>query len=54
MDLNLVKFIIQILITALFFILALIGFLQRDFNFGFAMNFVLGLLYVILYFKPLP
>jgi hypothetical protein len=54
MDLNLIKFIIQVGITALFFILAGIGLIQKDLNFGFAMNLVLGFLYLVLYFHPLP
>lgn len=52
MDLSLGKFILQIVITVAFFQLAIVGIVQKDWNFGFAMNFTLGILYIILYFKP--
>jgi len=50
---DLIKNILQFVVIFSFIFLSIIGAIQKDWNFGMAMNYVLALLYIVLYWRPL-
>ena len=51
--LNNLKYIIQIIAISCFGLLTIIGFLQKDYNFGVGINLSLVGLYVFLFLQPI-
>ena len=50
---ELIKLCLQYGVIVAFGILAIIGYVQKDMNFGFGMNLSLAVLYVFLYCRPI-
>jgi len=51
--LDLLKIILQYVAIFTFAGLAIIGYIQRDFNMGFGLNVALTVFYILLYLQPL-
>ena len=50
---NLMKLTLQIMAISCFGFLTIIGYLQKDWNFGVGLNLALTLLYIFLYLQPI-
>ena len=50
---DLLKIILQYIAISSFALLAIIGLIQRDMNFGFLLNLALTVLYIALYLQPI-
>ena len=50
---NYIKLILQYIAITSFGGLTIIGFIQKDYNFGVGLNFALVLLYIFLYLQPI-
>ena len=48
-----IKILLQYIIIISFIGLAIIGFKEQDWNYGFLLNLILSMLYVILYLQPI-
>ena len=48
-----IKLCIELLAIVCFLILSIIGFIQKDWNFGWGMNLALAILYVFIYLQPI-
>jgi hypothetical protein len=47
-----IKYIIQLIAISYFVLLTIIGFIEKQYNFGVGLNFALVLLYIFLYLQP--
>ena len=50
---KIIQLVLQYVAIASFGGLTIIGFIQKDWNFGVGLNFALVLLYVFLYLRPI-
>ena len=50
---NIIKLTLQLIAISSFGLLTIIGYLQKDWNFGVGLNLALTLLYIFLYLQPI-
>ena len=50
---EIIKIVLQYIIIISFSLLTIIGFIQKDWNYGFLLNLSLTILYIVIYLHPL-
>ena len=48
-----IKTLLQYIIIISFIGLTIIGFTEQDWNYGFLLNLILSILYIVLYLQPI-